>query len=233
MTTSSITSNTYSASNTASSAASSTNASSTDKAKKSLSQTYDTFLTLLTTQLKNQDPLSPMDSAKFTEQLVQYSEVEQSINQNTNLEKIYSLIQGNQSSSALGYIGKTVSVDSATATNSGSGVTWSYNLANDAASNTLVVSDANGKLVYTEDGDTSSGTHSFAWDGKDSGGNTLRSGDYTLQVVAKDGSKATVTSTVTVGGVVTGVESGTDGPVLVVGGSRLPASKVVSVTDGA
>jgi flagellar basal-body rod modification protein FlgD len=205
----------------------------TQKAKNSLSQTYDTFLTLLTTQLKNQDPLSPMDSTKFTEQLVQYSQVEQSINQNTNLQKIYALLQGNQASGALGYIGRNVTVDSATATNTGDGVTWNYGLANTAATNTLVVTDANGMLVYTKPGETGAGKYTFAWDGKDAAGNTVPSGAYTLQVVAKDGSKAAITSTVTVGGLVTGVESGTDGPMLVVGGSRLPASKVVSVTDGA
>ena len=69
---------------------------------------YDTFLKLLTSQLQNQNPLSPMDSTQFTSQLVQYSSVEQAIKQNENLEKLIAMQSSTQSANAVGYIGKSV-----------------------------------------------------------------------------------------------------------------------------
>jgi len=64
-----------------------TDAQKTTASKASLSQDFDDFLQLLTTQLQNQDPLNPMDSNEFTNQLVQFSQVEQQINSNQKLDK--------------------------------------------------------------------------------------------------------------------------------------------------
>src|SRR3546814_15982085 len=95
----------------------------------SLAGDFNTFLTLLTTQLKNQDPTSPMDSNEFTQQLVQFSQVEQQIDMNKNLETMISLLQSQQSSSNLKYVGKVVDVDSADATlPQGNTTKWSYEL---------------------------------------------------------------------------------------------------------
>src|SRR5260221_4755429 len=80
------------------------------QSKTTLASNFDTFLTLLTTQLKNQDPLSPMDSSQFTQQLVQFSQVEQSINANQNLESLISLTKARARTDAVGYLGKTVTV---------------------------------------------------------------------------------------------------------------------------
>src|SRR6267142_4445505 len=77
-------------------------------AQKSLSTNFNTFLTLLTTQLKNQDPLAPMDSNQFTQQLVQFSQVEQQINANKNLESLISLTKNQASVNAVSYLGKTL-----------------------------------------------------------------------------------------------------------------------------
>jgi hypothetical protein len=77
-------------------------------AQKSLSGNFETFLTLLTTQLKNQDPLSPMDSNQFTQQLVQFSQVEQQINSNKNLESLIALTKSQSATSAVSYLGKTL-----------------------------------------------------------------------------------------------------------------------------
>ena len=73
-----------------------------------LAEDFDQFLILLTTQLQNQDPLNPMDSTEFTNQLVQFSQVEQAINQNQKLDDLVSLQLGSVSSVALGYVGLDV-----------------------------------------------------------------------------------------------------------------------------
>src|SRR5690349_24911197 len=77
-------------------------------AMKQLSGNFSTFLTLLTTQLQNQDPLSPMDSNQFTQQLVMFSQVEQQINTNDNLQSLIALNLSQTANSAVNYIGRSV-----------------------------------------------------------------------------------------------------------------------------
>jgi flagellar basal-body rod modification protein FlgD len=220
---------------TTTSVAATTNAATTTsqsaKAAAGLSQTYDTFLKLLTTQLKNQDPLSPMDSTKFTEQLVQYSSVEQQISQNKNLETMISLLQGGQTTNAVGYIGREVEAKTSKATLGDDGATWRYSLGTNSAVTQITVTNASGLPVYATTGSTASGEHEFTWNGKDSAGNKLPAGDYTVTVTARDAAGSKVTSNVSVGGTVTGVEMKDGTPLLIVGGSRLSLSDIVSVTE--
>ena len=108
-----------------------------------------TFLTLLTTQLKNQDPTSPMDSNTFTQQLVMYSQVEQQIDTNTNLKTLISQGTSQAGAIATAYLGKKVSVTNGNASLTGGAANWTYNLGTAAASTQLTVTDANGKTVYT------------------------------------------------------------------------------------
>src|SRR5579883_1804571 len=145
----------------------SSSSSSTPDAMKQLSGNFSTFLTLLTTQLKNQDPTSPMDSNAFTQQLVMYSQVEQQIDTNDNLKTLIS--QGTTGASAMAatYLGKKVSVTNGNASLSGGSAAWTYNLDAAAASTQLAITDANGRTVYTANGETTAGNHSFTWNGKD------------------------------------------------------------------
>src|SRR5450631_1343962 len=147
-------------------AASAASTSSTDPSAsmKQLSSNFSTFLTLLTTQLKNQDPTSPMDSNAFTQQLVMYSQVEQQIDTNTNLKSLISQGTSNAAAVTTGYLGKKVSITNGSASLSGGAANWTYNLATDAAGTQLSITDANGKIVYTGAGETASGNHSFSWD---------------------------------------------------------------------
>src|ERR1700756_4166435 len=111
-------------------AASTTNANGTSSGASALNQlsgNFSTFLTLLTTQLKNQDPTSPMDSNQFTQQLVEYSQVEQQINTNTNLTTLISQGTTNAAAMTSSYLGKNVSITNGNASLSSGKANWTYN----------------------------------------------------------------------------------------------------------
>ena len=184
----------------------------TNASSQTLSADMDTFLTLLTTQLKYQDPLDPMDTAEFTNQLVQYSSVEQAIQTNTKLDNLLSLTISNLGAQAVSYIGKTAQVLGDVMPLEGGKAKAAYTLSKDVSSVTITVKDMNGKVVYSETGETTSGTHEFTWDGKDSNGNQLEDGAYQIVVSPKvptGESSATVTTTIF--GKVTGVASDSNG----------------------
>ena len=112
-----------------------------------LSGNFSTFLTLLTTQLKNQDPTSPMDSNQFTQQLVEYSQVEQQINTNTNLQTLISQGTTNASAVTTGYLGKKVSITNGNASLTNGQAAWTYNLGTAAATTQLSVTNSAGQTV--------------------------------------------------------------------------------------
>src|SRR5215831_15863666 len=94
--------------------------------KTTLAGNFNTFLTLLTTQLKNQNPLDPLDTNQFTQQLVQFASVEQQINMNTQLTTLVSLQKATQTTSAMGFLGKTVTVKGATAPLMNGQAQWTF-----------------------------------------------------------------------------------------------------------
>jgi flagellar basal-body rod modification protein FlgD len=198
----------------------------------SISGDFNQFLTLLTTQLKYQDPLSPMDSTQFTAQLAQFATVEQTSNLNTNMKSLISITQGNQAAAAINYIGKTVQVDNPTATLDSNGAPYTYSLSSQAASTALVITNSLGRAVYATPGETGAGAHSFTWNGKDANGNQLPAGNYTLTVSAIDKNNAQVPATVGSMGVVDGVDSSSNGTVnVVINGVEVPLTKIVSVQN--
>jgi len=196
-----------------------------------LSGNFSTFLTLLTTQLKNQDPTSPMDSNQFTQQLVMYSQVEQQIQSNDNLKTLISQGTTSASSMATTYLGKKVSVTNGEASLSGGVATWTYSLNATAATNQLTVSNASGKIVYAGKGETTAGTHTLAWDGKDSNGNALPDGPYKLTVTAADANKTAITASVASAGVVGQIDMTSGTPMLVVGNMELGLGDIAAVAN--
>lgn len=194
-----------------------------------LSGNFDTFLTLLTTQLQHQDPLEPMDSSEFTNQLVQYSNVEQSIQQNANLEKLISMFQTQGLNTATGYIGKEVTALTDMAYHTENGVNWIYSLEGEADTVNIVVTDASGKTVYSGTGDNAAGEHNFMWDGRDKDGNLLPEGFYTLQVTAKTTDGTEVASDIYLRDKVTSVEVSNGEPVLVVGGMPVRMEQIAII----
>jgi flagellar basal-body rod modification protein FlgD len=205
-------------------------ASAAQNSRAQLSTNFDTFLTLLTTQLKNQDPLSPMDSNEFTQQLVQFSQVEQQINANQNLETLISLTKNRSATDAVSYLGKTLTLTDGTAALMNDNATWAYSLDGDAARTKLTVTNATGKIVYTADGETGSGFHAFDWDGKDNQGISQPPGAYVLKVVSATDSGATVPTHVASQGIVSEVDLTGSEPLLMIGPVGVPLSKATLVS---
>ena len=202
---------------------------SSNAATAQLSSNFSTFLTLLTTQLKNQDPTSPMDSNQFTQQLVMYSQVEQQIDTNTNLKSL--LAQGNSQAAALAttYLGKNVSVTSGQASLAGGAANWTYSLGSAAAATTLTVTNASGQIVFNGPGETASGAHAFAWNGKDNNGNALPDGSYKLSVAASDANGTAVSASVASAGTVSQIDMTSGTPLLVIGSMEVGVADVAAV----
>ncbi len=209
----------------------STNTNTTNTSQVQLVKNFDTFLTLLTAQLKNQDPMAPLDTKDFTNQLVQFSQVEQQINMNSSLTKLISATNLNQQTQALDYIGKDVDAPGDTTySQAGKGAKWTYDLPKDASSVTLKVVDKGGNVIWSGSGDATTGLHDFTWDGKNSGtGEAAPAGDYTLKVEAKDSKNAAITADITMRGKVDSIEIENGDTMLVVGSTRIKLSDITGV----
>ena len=195
-----------------------------------LAENFDAFLTLLTTQLRHQDPLEPMDSSEFTNQLVQFTGVEQAIYTNKNLEQLLAMLATNQSSSLVNYRGKMVEVASDAATLEDGAAAWTYDLAATAEATQLLVLDVADRVVRVATGETAAGTHGFAWDGTDNAGQPVPAGSYRLTVSALDAAASPIETSVRTTGRVTRVETAGEQNLLTVGGVKVPLSDVLSVS---
>ena len=209
----------------------STSSTSGGDAMAQLSGNVSTVLTLLTTQLKNQDPLSPMDSNQFTQQLVEFSQVEQQINTNTNLQTLITQGQGQGSAVATSYLGKQVTITNGQAPLTDGTATWNYTLGTTAASTILTVTNANGQAVYTGAGETGAGSQTFTWNGKDNNGNQLPDGAYTLSATAKDQGGSAVTTSVSSTGTVNEIDMTGATPQLVIGPLKIGISQIADVQN--
>jgi flagellar basal-body rod modification protein FlgD len=198
----------------------------------SLSNNYTMFLKLLTTQLQNQDPLSPTDSTTFTQQLVQYSQVEQQIKTNDNLTSLIDTTKtnGNANIALLNYLDKYVEVSGTNFPLQKSQATMAYQLASAANKVTLDILDTSGAKVATFDGPTGAGLQKISWDGKDAKGKQYSDGRYTLQITATDASgKAIAVNKQSLIGHVTGIERTATGNLLNLGNLQVKEADIVNV----
>jgi flagellar basal-body rod modification protein FlgD len=195
----------------------------------SLAQDFTQFLTLLTTQLQNQDPLSPMDSTEFTNQLVQFSQVEQQINMNAKMDNLVALQLASISSVALGYVGMDISYIGNEANFDGeTPVEINYALADAAVTSKINIYDEEGVLVFSSDAPKSSGTNKFIWDGKNNGGATVEPGTYTVKIDALDGREKVIESSTVVSGRVKGIETQNGVIFVLVGDRAVPLNSIVN-----
>lgn len=206
-------------------------ASAATRTESQLAANFDTFLLLLTAQLKNQDPLEPMDSNEFTQQLVQFSQVEQQINSNKNLESLIALTKARSASDAVSYLGKTLTLTDGTAALMSGQANWAYGLDNDAASATLTILDVHGDVVYSAPAETSAGLHSFTWNGIGSGGATLPPGPYQLLVTARSADGGAIATRIASQGVISEVDLTGSEPILMIGPLGVPISKATLLSQ--
>jgi len=207
---------------------SSSSSSSTVIDRTTIANNFDTFLQLLTTQLKNQNPLDPLDTNQFTQQLVEFSGVEQQLKTNDFLSSLVQANANTTNSNAVGYIGKTVTASGVRSELVNNKAQWNFTIA-DAANVTVDIKDANGNTVYTEQGAMQAGSGTFTWDGKDNQGNTQPAGTYSISMQAVTGEGKSINVSTETTGTVTGVDFTGSEPVLLVGNTRLNLSGVTSV----
>jgi flagellar basal-body rod modification protein FlgD len=208
------------------------NAARTEQQTASLAEDFTQFLQLLTTQLQNQDPLSPMDSNEFTNQLVQFTQVEQQINTNTKLDDLVALQINNSITSALGYVGLDVSYISAeVALEEGVPTNIRYSLDGSASIAKINIFDEEGNLVRSDDINKTAGVHDYEWDGKDMLNNVLPTGTYTVSVDALDTQENVISTSTVVTGRVKGVEQ-QDGVVYTLVGERaVPITSILNAVQ--
>ena len=208
------------------SGSSSANTSSLNSSRQTIAQNFDTFLSILTTQLKNQNPLDPLDTNQFTQQLVQFTGVEQQLKTNEFLETLMLSGQNTAKSDAVSYIGKEVTSSGKTGELTGNDAAfWAFSASANAANATITIKDAKGQTVYNQTGPLQSGPGTFRWDGKGSDGTMKPNGVYTIDIKGKDANGQDVKISTASIGIVTAVDFTGDVPILTVG------SRQVAITD--
>ncbi|MBA4208294.1 MAG: flagellar hook capping protein [Parvibaculum sp.] len=198
-------------------------------ASAALAGNFDTFLRLLTTQLMHQDPTNPMSSDQFTQQLVQMSGVEQSIQTNRNLELLLIANSVQNANLAVSLLGKEVTGSGTGALLENGEARWSFATAADAPDTILQVINSDGATVYTERMSADKGSHEFTWDGKDSNGSTLPDGTYFLKVTANTATGAPVAVDTRTTGIVTAIDMTSTDPLLTINGAQIRYSQVTAV----
>ncbi|MFN4167496.1 MAG: flagellar hook assembly protein FlgD [Pannonibacter phragmitetus] len=197
--------------------------------KQTLLGSYDLFLTLLTTQIKNQDPLEPLDASQYTQQLVQYSSVEQAIKSNQHLESLLTMMQAGQASSYVNYLGAQVTASGASTVLAGGEASWKANVS-EAATGLVEIRNSAGAKVYEGKVDFSRGNNTFVWDGKTSTGVNLPDGAYTASFQLTNAAGNKVTAVTQISGKVDRVDLSSGTPYLEIGGVSIPVSSVTSVS---
>jgi flagellar basal-body rod modification protein FlgD len=196
----------------------------------SLASNYETFLSLLTTQLKNQDPLSPLDNNQFTQQLTSMTGVQQQLLTNQLLTQMIAQNQADLGGGAINLIGKQVTVASNDAALADGSATWIFDLSGTPETAKIEVLDAAGKVIWTGGrSDFQKGMNTFTWDGKATNGVRQSDGIYTLRVTATNANKTELTATGTVTGIASRVQTVNGQMVLTVGPAQVPLTAVTGV----
>lgn len=207
-----------------------TTASSSSDSSRSLSEEKQIFLNILLTQLENQNPLDPVDTTEFTNQLVSYSSLEQEMEMNENLQAVISSLNSSNALSSISYLGTNVDVDTSASVMQGGQAQWSYALAKDAQNVTIQIVNSNKEVLaaYGAEG-SAAGTYDISVSSADLSSEVAEGEVLYLVVVAVDSEGETI-KTDTVGSVtVDGVESSGDEVTLTAGSISFSVDDVVSL----
>ena len=193
-----------------------------------IASNFTTFLKLLTTQLQNQDPLSPMDTNQFTQQLVEFASVEQQMKSNDSLSTLVSLDQAAQSTTALNLVGATVVVDGSTTQLTGGKATWSLNVTKPATA-TITIKDSTGQTAYTSSFGVNAGAQNFVWDGRGNNGTQWPDGSYTMTATATDASGQTTAVSTQIQARVDSVDLTQNPPLLSINGQNYTVNQLQKI----
>tara|TARA_R110000868_G_scaffold69568_3_gene204678 strand:+ start:5490 stop:6143 length:654 start_codon:yes stop_codon:yes gene_type:complete len=197
----------------------------------SLASNYEMFLSLLTSQMKNQDPLDPLDSTQFVDQLVSFSGVEQQIAQNRNLESLLIVQSAAAQTSSVGYIGRVATALTPDSRLQDGAANWQYELPESSKTTEMIIRDSSDRIVYRTTGETTTGRHDFNWDGKTSSGATAPDGVYTLEINAAAQNGANITAEIRASARVTGIDLSGSEVVVKMGGVEVPLSSVLALQE--
>ena len=194
-----------------------------------LTANFDMFLKLLTTQMQNQDPLDPMETSEYTQQLTQYSQVEQSIQQTAALKDILAALSTQDLAQSANFLGQRAELDSATAGLSDQApAQWTWQANRPIQSLTATITDGRGRVVETRDLDPDD-AGSFAWDGSLSTGGTAAAGGYTLSLNAVDAAGQQVPVAIRTTGVIDEVATRNGAAMLGINGQNFPTGSLIRV----
>lgn len=199
----------------------------------SLADNYEMFLSLLTSQMQNQDPLDPLDSTQFVDQLVSFSGVEQQIAQNQNLESLLIVQSAAAQTSSVGYIGRVATALTPDSRLQDGAASWQYELPEDATTTNLIVRDSSDRIVYRANGETTTGRQNFSWDGTTSSGTTAPDGIYSLEINAVGENGGTIAAEIRASARVTGIDLSGSEVVVEMGGVEVPLSSVLALQEEA
>lgn len=214
---------------TATSSSSSTSAGSA--ANLQIAGNFQTFLTLLTTQLQNQNPLDPLDTNQFTQQLVEFAGVEQQMNTNDSLASLIALQKTSGATQALNFVGKTAVVNGSTASLTDSSATWELSVPS-ASTLTVNITNSVGQTVYTGTYAANAGNNQpFTWNGHNSDGTQAPDGQYTMSATAVDDSNKPVAITTMIQGLVSSVDLTQQPPLLSINGQTYTVTQIQSIVN--
>lgn len=204
----------------------------TAAATASTSLTTSDFMTLLVSELQNQNPLDPTSTTDFVNQLASYANFDSQTTLNSNMSALTTSFNSLMTLNSVNYIGHTVEATGDTGTLQNGEIEYGYSLTAAATDVTLTVSDSSGNAVWTGTGTKTSGDNTFTWDGTKTDGTQLDDGgEYTLSVTATDSTGASVYDSTTVSGTVTSVDFSSSTLQLLIGKTSVSSANVIGVTS--
>lgn len=195
----------------------------------------DDFLKLMLTQMKYQDPTTPLESHEMAAQLAQFTSLEQMQNMNTNIESLVKSEKPNAQFQALQFIGKSVESDSGRIfrNEDSSSHDLRFNIGKNAKEVVVNIKDGDGNVTRSYMlNDLKAGQNSITWNGLDADDKTARPGTYSVEISAVDDQGQKVASNTKIAGKITGVNYSAQGPLLMIGNQSVPMSEVRKIVDG-